>query len=226
MTISVTFDDSLFIKELNNIIKYSEGFLQGVENGKHNFLENLGKDVIQSLKDFIDSMARVDPKMYHHIYEWYQAGNSNARLFDVTYENSSNGLSLNYTFSQSKSIQSGSNEPFYDKAKIMEEGTPVKIVPKNSNALRFVVNGQEVFTQKPVVVTDPGGPLVKDAFKHVVETFFNNYFSQSFLKSSGIEEYLGNPLAFKTNLKSAKNGGKIAGEMIGYNWISNAGGKL
>lgn len=222
--IKVYFDDKTFLKEMENVFGYSEGFLEGVQKGKLAFLDNFSNTIIKGMKDFIDSNARVDPQMYHHIYEWYQTGSPNARLYDIKYKILKTGISLNYSFSQSKSIQMGSNQPFYNKAKIMEKGIAVKIKPKKAKALAFIVDGQQVFSKAEVIVSDPGGPLVKGAFQHVVNLFLKSYFKQSFLESSGLKEYISNPLVFKTNMKSAKRGGKTLGVEVGYNWISKAGG--
>jgi hypothetical protein len=220
----ITFDDLKFNKEMENILGYSLGFLEGVEKGKENFLRSFAPDIIRGMKDFIDSNARVDPQMYHHIYEWYQTGSANSILYNIKYRVNKNGISLNYSFSQSKSIQNGSKEPFYNKATIMENGVAVTIKPQKSNVLAFVVDGQQVFTKKEVVVSNPGGTRVKGSFEHIINLFLSSYFKQSFLQSSGIRDYLQKPLVFKTNLKSAKTGGKNLGEQVGYNWISHAGG--
>ena len=56
-----------FKKDMNNIVGYSMGFLEGVNGGKKIFLSNLGKATIERLKEFIDSYARTDPQMLHHI---------------------------------------------------------------------------------------------------------------------------------------------------------------
>jgi len=119
------------------MVDYSFGFLEGAESGKKIFLDNLAKGTVEGLKLYIDAMARGNPQALHHVYEWYQAGNRGQRLFDIEYRVTSLGISIDSKFRQSKSIQSGSYEPFYNKAKIMEEGIPVVIKPKNSNVLVF-----------------------------------------------------------------------------------------
>jgi hypothetical protein len=221
--ISVTFDSNQLYKDLTNITQYSEGFLEGVQIGKTQFLNSLGAEVIESMKNFIDAQARVDPQILSHVYEWYQSGSPDARLFDLGYTMVGSGLSFNYTFSQSKSIQEGSNVPFYNKAEVMEKGIPVTIVPKKSNVLAFEVDGEDVFTSSAVVVKNPGGQFAKDGFKNVLEMFFNSYFTQAFLQSSGIIDYISNPKEFDTNLPVGKRGGKSAGRKVGTAWIAKAG---
>ena len=65
----VKFDNKKFAKQMNNIVNYSFGFLEGAEKGKTVFLDNLGKDTIEALKVFIDTNARMDPQAMHHVYE-------------------------------------------------------------------------------------------------------------------------------------------------------------
>lgn len=212
-----------FSKDLINIVQYSEGFLQGIEQGKQKFLRNLGSDIITILKEFIDSNARSNPEALHHVYEWYQTGLAEARLYEINYvTNRIGGLTFNYTFSQSSSIKVGSQVPFYDKARIMEEGIPVTIRPKNGNVLKFESGGEEIFTSRQVRVENPGGEAVQGSFQKVFDLFFNNYFSQSFLYASGLLEYLSNPKLYKTNFASGKKGGKSVGIKTGYTWITNA----
>jgi hypothetical protein len=222
--LNVIWDDKKFVKDMNNIINYSFGFLDGIQKGEQVFLQKFSQEIIQSMKDFIDSNARVDPQTYHHIYEWYQTGEANARLYKIKYRTERGKINLDYSFSQSQSIQSGSREPFRNKASIMESGTAVTIKPKNSKVLAFMVDNQQVFTSKEVTIKNPGGPLVKHSFEHIINVFFSSYFKQSFMLSSGMFEHLKNPVAFKQNLKRATSGGKALGEQVGYNWIANLGG--
>jgi hypothetical protein len=222
----VTFDDSTFFRELSNIAKYAEGFVEGVNAGKNQFLDNLGQSVIESLKDFIDLNARVDPESLHHVYEWYQVGQESGRLFDINYSVSGGGLSINSSFRQSQSVANGANNPFYDKAKIMENGIPVTIRPKYSQVLMFDDNGEKVFTKKEVNVDRPGGASVQGSFEKVFDMFFSTYFSQSFLSASGLRKYLENPIEFKTKLNAGKSGGRALGKQTGYNWIVKAGGMI
>jgi hypothetical protein len=63
MTIRVKFDkDGSFKKEMNNIMNYSLGFLDGVQKGKNQLMHIIGKESIEVLKEFIDANARVNPE--------------------------------------------------------------------------------------------------------------------------------------------------------------------
>ena len=219
----VIMNNAAFKKDMKNIIDYSIGFLDGVQAGKTPFLNNMGIMTKELLEKYIDSNARVNPEALHHIYEWYKVGSPDARLYDINYTISNLGLSFVATLKQSTSIKDGSSVPFYNKAKIMEEGTPVTIRPRKSNVRVFEDGGETVFTKGEVVVQSPGGPSTKGSFENIVNTFFSKYFTQAFLKSSGIYEYLNNPVVYKRNLKSGKSSGKSKGYQVGYRWIANAG---
>lgn len=215
-------DSRQFARDMNNIINYSMGFLDGVKNGKKVFLDNLGASTIDLMKQYIDTNARVNPEMLHHIYEWNRTGSPDARLYDLDYSVGTAGLSIRSSFRQSTSFQDGSKTPFYDKARIMEYGIPVTIKPKNAKVLAFNVDGEEVFTPNQVTVLNPGGQLVEGGFEKIFESFFQ-YFSQAFLQSSGLTKYLENPVAYKQNLQKGKTGGRSVGKAVGFSWIANAG---
>ena len=217
------FNSRQFKKEMNNIVDYSLGFIEGVQKGKTVFLKTVGLETVELMKEFIDSNARVNPDMLHHIYEWNQTGSPSARLYDISYTTSNLGLSFRSTFSQSISIKDGSRTPFYDKARIMEEGIPVTIRPRLAQVLTFEENGETVFTRGPVTVDNPGGTQVEGGFEKVFDMFFNRYFSQAFLRVSGIATYLENPQTYKKGMQAGKKMGKTKGVSTGYRWIANAG---
>lgn len=221
--ISVKFDDRTFFKEISNVLGYSEGFLLGAELGKEKFSKQIAKNAIEIFKDFVDQNARVDQQLYHHIYEWYQEGNPESRLFDINYIVSDGGISFNGTFSQSRSVSRNSTIPFYNKAEIMERGIPITIRPVNASVLTFNIDGQQVFTPNEVTIQNPGGTHVMGSFERIFDIFFQQHFRQSVLDMTGITRYLSRPQAYKDNLKSAKLGGKAKGVEVGYNWIIKAG---
>jgi hypothetical protein len=214
---------SQFDKDMRGLIDYSIGYLEGIERGKTQFFGQLGLSVIAMLKEYVDANARVNPEMLHHVYEWERTGSPSARLFDINYTISNLGLSFRSTFSQSKSIKDGSREPFYDKARIMEQGIPVTIRPKNAKVLAFDVDGVTVFTPNEVTVANPGGSEVQGGFQRTFDSFFERYFTQAFMRSSGLLDYLQSPVLYQKNLKAGLRGGKTTGIETGYRWIVNAG---
>lgn len=217
---AVSINTKNFQITMNNIIQYSYGFLDGVQKGKKIFLNNLGPSTIEALKRYIDIEARANPAALHHVYEWYQSGSPTARLFDINYTVSNMGLSLNSTFKQSKTVSRDGTVPFYDKARIMENGIPVTITPKKS-ALVFKDSGQTIFTKKSVNIMSPGGDEVVGSFENIFDQFINIYFKQSFLKSSGVYEYIKKPTIYKKNIRSGSKGGRAVGVATGFKWIAN-----
>lgn len=225
--ISTTFNDSTFVKEMNNIVRYAEGYLEGVKAGSPVMLNKIGRTLREVFEEYVDASARVDPARLHHVYEWYQAGSPNARLFDIDYAVVGNGLSFNATFRQSKSFSDGSTVPFYNKAYIMENGIPVTIKPKRAGGvLAFEDNGEAVFTKSPISVNAPGGKEVQGSFSDVMQEFFGRYLTQSYLTASGFTRYIETPADFKKNMAKGKSGGKAVGRQIGYNWIVKAGDQI
>lgn len=211
-----------FNKEMNNIVQYAFGFLDGVQKGKKVFLQNLGVGTIQAMAQYVDVSARGNPAALHHVYEWSQTGSPSARLFDINYTVSNLGLSINSTFRQSRTVRQDSHTPFYNKAKIMEEGIPVTIKPKRSSVLVFTEDGETVFTKSPIVVRNPGGDRVQGSFERTMDEFILRYFKQSFLRASGIYDYINKPTVFKKNIKAGSKVGKSKGVETGFKWIANA----
>jgi hypothetical protein len=216
------FDNRSFIRDMKNVMNYSTGFLDGVQLGKTRFMRVMGEHTIEMLKQYVDSNARLNPDLLHHIYEWHETGSPSSRLFDLDYTISNLGLSIKSTFSQSASIKEGSNVPFYDKARIMEYGIPVTIRPVQAQVLSFEDDGEQVFTRGPVTVSNPGGN-VEGQYEKVFDSFFSKYFTQAFLRTSGIADYLENPGAYKKNLNSGKSRGRSVGVSTGFRWIVSAG---
>jgi hypothetical protein len=213
-------DLSAFSRDLKNIIGYSEGFLEGAQKAKPQLATSIGEIIKERLEQFIDSNAKVAPQLLHHVYEWYQTGSPDARLFDITYNTDGNGLSISSTFSQSMSIKAGSKVPFYDKASIMESGTTVTITPRNK--LVFDVDGKTVFTSKPVTVENPGGET-QGEYEKIFNMFFDSYMTQSMFNESGIYSALELNDDFGKHFSSAKRGGRSLGVNTGYNWIARVG---
>jgi hypothetical protein len=218
------FNSKKFAKEMNNLMEYSVGFLEGAKRGKIELLNQVGEKTKEILGQYLDSNARVNPELMHHVYEWYLVGSPEARLFNLNYSAAAGSLSVNATFTQSTSIKNGSTTPFYNKAMVMERGISVSISPRNSQALAFEDNGQQVFVKGPVTVNNPGGSQVAGGFEKVFSEFFEKYFTQSFMKASGLDERLRNPIAFVKNFSKGKSLGKSLGNDVGYRWIAGKAG--
>jgi hypothetical protein len=101
------FNSSQFAKEMNNLMEYSAGFLTGVQRGKIRLLEEVGEKTKEILGQYLDSNARVNPELLHHVYEWYRTGSPEARLFNLNY-NAAAGLP--YIFQKSNGGNTGTYE--------------------------------------------------------------------------------------------------------------------
>lgn len=219
----VTLNTTQLEKNLFNLVEYSVGFVEGIHKGKFEFFKILGAGVLKALNQYIDTTARMEPQLMHHVYEWYQVGSPKARLFDIKYTPTANGISFKSSFRQSSTLSHTSMEPFINKAQIMEEGRSITVEPRVSRALAFEVNGEQIFTTNPVTINNPGGDGVAGSFERVFDEFFLIYFKQSFLRASGVYDYLRNPMLYKKNFASGvKGGGKAVGTKTGYTWIVNA----
>lgn len=217
----VTTENKRFKKEMDNIMAYSFGFLDGIQKGKTKLFNEIGPQVVELASQYVDSNARVTPALLHHVYEWTLTGSPRARLFDIDYTVSPLGLSFKTSFKQSTSIKEGSNVPFSDKARIMEAGLPVTIKPKKANVLSFDINGEQIFTPNRVIVTNPGGET-QGQFENVINEFFGVYFRQSFLNASGLSQHFKYPQAYKKDLPKGSKVGRSQGIQTGYRWVANA----
>lgn len=223
--IKVRFDDTQFAKDMENIADYAIGFLEGAERGRKSMLEAVGESTAELLAGFIDSNARVAPDILHHVYEWYMTGSPQARLFTIKSNVLSGGsLSFDATLTQSKSLKAGAKKPFYNKAMVMEKGISLTIQPREGKVLAFEDDGEQVFTRGPVIVQNPGGPQVVGSFERTFNTFFDSYFKQSFMRTTGLDQRIGNTTAFVKNIQKGKTMGKSAGNTVGYNWITGKAG--
>jgi hypothetical protein len=218
----ITTNTKVFDKQMNNIVQYAFGFLDGAQKGKTVFLKNLGAGTIDAMANYVDVSAKGNPAALQHVYEWYQTGSPSSRLFNITYTVSNLGLSINSTFTQSRGVKKESNVPFYNKAKIMEEGVPVVIKPIKSPVLVFNEGGQTIFTKNPVTVRNPGGSQAQGSFEKIMDEFILRYFKQSFLRASGIYNYIKKPVIFKKEIKAGAKMGRSKGIDTGFKWIANA----
>ncbi len=223
--INLRFNTKEFAKEMNNIVAYSEGFLEGVQRGRKTMMENFAGEIKESFREYVDSMARVNPQMLHHVYEWEGVGDPSARLFEINCQVSGDGISASGEFRQSTSVKRGSRVPFFNKAEVMERGMPVTIRPVQAEVLSFKDGIKDVFVKGEVSVQNPGGAETTGGFARTFDEFFGAYFSQVFLLSSNVWQNAGNPVDFARNLNKGKNMGRSAGITAGQVWIERSAGE-
>ena len=218
--IKVKMDTKQLNKILNNSVSYSFGFLEGSEINQIQFNKEFGEFIKETLYKYIDSKARMSPETLHHIYEWDQVGSSSGRLFDFNVKASKRIITFTGKFLQSKSINQGSNEPFSDKARIMENKISITIEPKNASVLVFENEGETIFTSKTIEISNPGGAGVAGSFSSTVDSFFNNYLTAGILKGAGIFDSLKTPKEYSDNFSRGTKDGRNSGIRAGKKYMS------
>lgn len=122
----------------------------------------------------VDAKARANRESLHHVYEWGEEGNSNARLFKKKISPGTAGTVISFNFIKSKK-PNFNGHIFYNKAAVMESGQTVTIKPKNSKVLVYQINngtsGELMVTSKPSVVNNPGGDAVVGSFEKEWRSF-------------------------------------------------------
>lgn len=206
MTAGVKFNVAELEKVLKNSVQYSRGFLEGAELNMIVFNKKLSDIAAEALKRYIDSRARMSPESLHHVYEWGRVGDPSARLFEIDCQATKNTISIFGKFLPSSSISENSEEPFVDKARVMENKIAIEIEPRSTNVLAFDVDGQTVFTVNSVFIANPGGDAVAGSFGRVVDEFFDVYFNTTLLRQSGIFDNLKYPKEFSQYFGSVASG--------------------
>jgi len=208
-------------RTLKNVIEYSDGFLKGIDMKKIDFNNEVADFTSAALNKYIDAQARMNPLKLHHVYEWGKAGNQASRLFEFETKVSGKTISFTGKFLPSKSISSTSNEPFTDKANIMENSIQVVIEPKNSDVLAFENNGETIFTTNAIYIEHPGGDEIAGSFGETVNNFFENYFTNGLLKP--LIDKLSKANEFTTSFSSGAKGGRNIGIRAGKEYLTIKG---
>jgi len=171
-----------FNRTMKNAIDYSRGFANGVQQNEQYFNQQLAELIKEAFYKYVDSTARLDPDRLHHMYEWEQTGVDKARLFRIEAFTGQQSIRFVTEFMQSTSVSPTANEPFVNKADVMESGTMVTVTPRGEGPLVFEGDdGDMVFTNEEVTITNPGGN-VAGQFAAVAREFFTNYLDQALLR--------------------------------------------
>lgn len=217
-----------FQKDMNNLVDYSLGFLDGAKDALPEYLKIIGLKFKEIAGQYIDAAARMSPEELHHIYEWDKVGLKTYRLYSIYYSVQKNSLSFGSLFKESQSVQQrrGSRIPFAQKALMMERGKKITITPRpdNEKNLLIWINEDGDYVSKPkVVVRNPGGEYVKGSFERTFREFFGIYLSQARLLESGFLKNPGSKI-YKKGLKagSLKRVGRAKGSETGFKWIISA----
>lgn len=166
-------------KVIKNAADYTEGYAATLKENQETLMHKIGLAGVQAIGAYVDKMAAGNPEALHHVYEW--GGIGSARLFDFEYTATPKSVSFTQgEFRQSSTVGPGGGHVFAEKAKVMEENDSVDISPQFSPVLVFEYEGETVVTSSTVTV-NPGGPATTGAFQRVVDAFFKEYVTQSFL---------------------------------------------
>jgi len=103
--IKLKIDTKDFTKTVNNVIQYSNGFIDETKASKNKIAEKMGKTSINAFYDYLDSLARMHPGMLHHVYEWGEVGNPMERLYELNLKMGNGTVAVNAEFLESISIQ-------------------------------------------------------------------------------------------------------------------------
>jgi len=213
-------DMSDFNRTMQQAIDYSRGFLAGVEGNEIAFNRQLAEVIKEAFYKYLDSTARLDPDRLHHMYEWGQTGVDKARLFRIEAFTGQQSIRFVTEFMQSTSVSPTANEPFVNKADVMESGTTIKISPRGDGPLAFQGDdGEMVFTNEEVTIENPGGN-VAGQFAAVAREFFTNYLDQALLRE--LIKELQNPVEFAQGWGKGMNYAK--GMKQGQRYLTIKGG--
>jgi hypothetical protein len=228
--IHVLVDPKPFKRDMQNLIDYTLGTLEGVQKGKYQYMQKMGVKVAAILEEYMDSVAKMEPDTMHHVYEWDKVGQKTARLFKIVPTYTKEGMTFSSIFTQSKSLQKsrGSKIPFRDKAFIMENGIRVDIYPRGELLLRYYDEKVGWTTSYHSRVENPGGTEVVGRFGSNFRTFFATYLSQSKLLETGMlvkpfsKAYAKNYRGQALQKGKVRSGGRLKGIETGYKWMIGA----
>jgi hypothetical protein len=225
----VNLNSKKFKKDMNNLVDYSLGFLDGAKAALPKYLKIVGIQFKEIAAQYIDAAAKMNPEELHHIYEWDKVGLKTYRLYRIYYTVQNNSLVFGSLFKQSTTVQEkrGSRIPFAEKASIMERGKTMVIKPRADNEkglLTWFDEESGEYVSKPkVTIRKPGGDFVKGSFERTFREFFGVYLSQSRLLESGFFKKPGSKV-YKKGLKAGglTMAGRMKGTESGFRWIISA----
>jgi len=211
---------------VNSVIQYTDGFTSELKKNEGRISKKIAESSIDVFYQYLDGLARVHPGMLHHVYEWGQVGNSAARLFELTSTLTGKSAIVSANFLQSDSTPPNSDQEFYDKATIMEEGIPVVINQVDAKALFFEVDGEEFFRTGPIYIANPGGAATRGSFVKAFNEFYGVYFNQVYLDSIGFYRHYSNPKEYSKKFRSASKSrsARSLGKDAALSWIAKGPG--
>lgn len=214
------------VQTLKNVVQYTDGFTEELKRNKKRITKNIADESIDVFYDYLDGLARSHPGMLHHVYEWGQVGNPTGRLFELTSALKGNNAIVSADFLYSDTTPPNSDQEFFDKARIMEEGIEVVVNEVNAKALFFEVDGEEFFRTGPIVIANPGGVATRGSFVRAFNEFYGLYFSNVYLDSIGFYKHFSNPKEYSNKFKvaSKNRNARAIGKQAALSWIARGPG--
>lgn len=222
---NIKFDGKKALKMFDNMIAYSDGFIKETKAKEGFVASKMASLSIEGFYEFLDNMARTNPGLLHHVYEWGQVGNPGARLVELKKSLGGSQVQIDASFLQSSSVPDNGNTPFYNKAEVMEEGITVVINEVQAKALFFEIDGEEFFRTGPIIINNPGGSAVRGQFVENFERFYNEYFDRVYLQSVKFYDHFRtkNPYA-KNFAAGVRGGGSGTGRKTALSWVMSLPG--
>jgi hypothetical protein len=215
------------MKVLNNVVDYSEGFIKESKARESYVAGKIASTSITAFYEYLDVLAKTNPGMLHHVYEWGQVGDPGSRLVRLKKILAGKKVEVDADFLPSTSIPDNGSEAFWNKAEIMEEGITVEVNEVSAQALFFQIDGEEFFRTGPIIIENPGGEQVRGSFVRAFEEFYNNYLDQVYLRSIRFYDHFTKSREFESNFNAAVRSGSAAsmGRRTALSWIINAPGE-
>lgn len=218
------FDGMDLMRVLNNTVDYAQSYLREIALGQTKFNMQVAVYVKEVLYKYIDSQARLYPERLAHVYEPGFTGSASQRLFTFNTHSTIDSITFTARFNHSIMPTMPGGVPFDQRAQIMEDDIAVTIAPKNGKVLVFEDNGETVFTTKAITVEHPGGPEAAGEFKNTVDSFFNQYLTNTVMQP--IFTKLSHSKAFGEYFAAGTRNPLNAGRSAAKQFLSSPGGIL
>jgi hypothetical protein len=224
--ISTRVDAKDLIKSLTNVTKYSQGFVDEAKKNESKITRKLANTSVTVFYDYLDGLARSHPGMLHHVYEWGQVGDPFGRLYELTISLSSKSAVVSADFLTSETTSGNSDQIFYDKAEVMEEGSPVVVSEKDANVLFFEIEGEEFFRNGPIYIANPGGSATRGSFVKAFNEFYNIYFEKQYLNAIKFYDHFRYSKEYVAGVRGAAKSGNAysMGKSAALSWINSSPG--
>lgn len=211
-------DISQLSKVLDNVVKYTDGFLVGVKTGQIMFNKRLGKAIVGMLYEYLDSTAQVSPGKLGHMYEPDMTGDPKGRLYKLDFAAGMETINIKTSYIESTLIPNNLGHPFRERAEVMEEGNPVTIRPLNpGGVLVFMYQGELVVTPKTITVQHPGGEDAEGGFSNAIKAFFDSYIEKSIIDTA--MKKMSKPTEYGTFFEQGAKLGKLSGIRAGTQYV-------